>query len=87
MSDERIDKLEASLQALRRQVSQMDRDRRTDRVRTGYDLAACTIAGALFVLTATAWRTAIDRSAGTTRRTPTPAPAAGWRAWPASHSR
>jgi hypothetical protein len=60
MSDERIEKLESSLTSLRRQVSQMDRDRRADRLRTGFDLAACTVAGALFVLTATAWRTATD---------------------------
>jgi len=58
MSDERIEKLESALQALRKQVSQLDRGRRADRARTNFDLVACTVAGALFVLTATAWRTA-----------------------------
>lgn len=62
MSDERFEKLESSLKALRTQVAQVDRDRRADRVRTSFDLVACTVAGALFVLTATAWCTITNNS-------------------------
>jgi hypothetical protein len=60
MSDDRIEKLEVALKALRTQVSRLDRARLADRARAGADLVACTLAGALLVLTATAWRTVPD---------------------------
>jgi hypothetical protein len=57
MSDERFEKLESALKALRTQVYQLDRQRRADRVRTSLDLVACTVAGTLFALTAASWVT------------------------------
>jgi fumarate reductase subunit D len=58
MSEERIEKLEKSLTAARTRLDRIEAGQRTDREHFGYGVTACTVAGALFVLTATTWRSA-----------------------------
>ncbi|TDV57435.1 hypothetical protein [Actinophytocola oryzae] len=60
MPDDRIDKLEKSLAYLRKRLDEVERGQRHDRGALGYALTACTVAGALGVLTATTWRSASD---------------------------
>jgi hypothetical protein len=57
VSEERVEKLEKSLQHLRKRVDQVDR--RQGDVLDGlrYAVLACAVAGALLAMTAAAWRT------------------------------
>ena len=60
MSEERIAKLEKSLADARTRLDRIEAGQRADRERFGRGVAACTVAGALFALTATTWRGAED---------------------------
>lgn len=60
MSEERIEKLEKSLSAMRKRVDELDRGHRDALNAVRYAVFACTVAGALLVLTATTWRAAAD---------------------------
>ena len=60
MSEERIAKLEKSLEAARTRLDRVEAGQRSDRERFGYGVGACTVAGALFALTATTWRVGQD---------------------------
>jgi Mn2+/Fe2+ NRAMP family transporter len=57
MSEERIDKLEKSLQVMRKRVDEVDRGQRAELAGLRYALFACAIAGAMLALTAATWRT------------------------------
>jgi hypothetical protein len=56
MSDERIDKLEQSLLALRKRVNQQSREQQAGEGRLRHALIACAVAGAMVALTATTWQ-------------------------------
>jgi hypothetical protein len=58
MSEERIEKLEKSLAAARTRLDRIEAGQRVDREHFGFGVGACTVAGALFALTATTWRSA-----------------------------
>jgi hypothetical protein len=58
MSEDRIDELQASVRALRRQLDQLDRQQRATASGLRQAVLAATVAGAMLVLTATTWRTA-----------------------------
>jgi hypothetical protein len=60
MSEERIDKLEKSLQAMRKRVDEVDRGQRAELAGLRFAVFACTIAGAMLALTAVTWRTTRD---------------------------
>ncbi|HEX2132525.1 MAG TPA: hypothetical protein VHH15_13295 [Actinophytocola sp.] len=60
MSDERIEKLEQSLLALRRRVDALSRGQRDTHVDLTYAVLASVLAGAVVALTATTWRHAED---------------------------
>jgi hypothetical protein len=56
MSDERIEKLEKSLQTLRKQVNELSHAHREDGAILRYAVFACTVAGMMLALTAASWR-------------------------------
>ena len=56
MSDERIAKLEQSLQLLRKRVNQLGVEHQDIEGRLRHSLLACVVAGAMLALTATTWR-------------------------------
>ncbi len=60
MFEERIDKLEKSLQAMRKRVDEVDRGQRAELSGLRFAVFACTIAGAMLALTAVTWRTTRD---------------------------
>ncbi len=60
MSDERIDKLESSLKALRKRVDQLDHRRHDTASALRSAVLGCAVAGAMLALTATTWRTVDD---------------------------
>jgi hypothetical protein len=55
-----IDKLHKSLDRSRVWLDDVERRRRNDRIHLGYALPACTVAGALAVLTTSTWRSVDD---------------------------
>jgi hypothetical protein len=63
MSDERIEKLEKSLAAMRKRVDEVDRGQREALGGMRFALLACTVAGGMLALTATNWRTTRDPDA------------------------
>jgi hypothetical protein len=63
MSDERIEKLEKSLAAVRKRVDEVDRGQRAALGGVRFAVLACTVAGAMLALTATTWRTTRDPDA------------------------
>ena len=58
MSEERIEKLEKSLSAMRKRADEQDRGQRDALNALRYAVFACTLAGAMVALTATTWRAA-----------------------------
>ncbi|OLF15661.1 hypothetical protein [Actinophytocola xanthii] len=58
MAEDRIDELQSSLRALRRQLDQLDRRQQASASGLRQAVLAATVAGAMLVLTATTWRTA-----------------------------
>jgi hypothetical protein len=60
MSEERIEKVERSLGALRKRIDELDRGNRDVQRAVVYAVFACTLAGIMLALTATTWRSARD---------------------------
>ena len=60
MSEERIEKLEKSLSALRKRLDEVDRGHRDAQRALLYSVFGATLAGAMLALTAATWRTARD---------------------------
>jgi hypothetical protein len=60
MSEERIEKLELSLVAMRKRVEEVDRGLRAEQGGLRFAVFGCTVAGAVLALTATTWRTTRD---------------------------